>query len=223
MLDGYGSLVVQPSDWAPRMAADIGQRVARLREERGISAQQLADRCSDLGLPAMSRIVITRLENGRREAVSTAELAVLAAALDVAPVELLFPVGSQDLTEALPGQEWRTLYTVQWFIGKLKLDGFGGFYRPQRLADQTDTALLEEHEDTIGEWEKYLQRQIELNPMQSDEADREWNLVRTYMDRLEGTLRAVRSEMRHRGMLLPDLGSDVAFMTRIDEDGREDR
>src|ERR1035438_7158841 len=105
----------QEPGWAQGVAADIGRRVARYRGK--MSAQQLADRCKSAGMPALSRIVITRLENGRREAVSTAELQVLAKALDVAPILLLFPLG-HDLIEVLPGQEVGPYAAIEWFTGR---------------------------------------------------------------------------------------------------------
>ena len=55
-------------------------------------------------MPEITRPVLVKLEHGRREAVSAAELAVLAAALDIAPVLLLYPVGSAGFAEYLPGR-----------------------------------------------------------------------------------------------------------------------
>src|SRR5580693_5885692 len=77
--------------WAAREAAGIGRRIAQRRTALHMSAQQLAERCAGLGMPEITRPVLVKLEHGRREAVSTAELAVLAAALDTAPILLLYP------------------------------------------------------------------------------------------------------------------------------------
>ena len=55
-------------------------------------------------MPSLSRIVITKLENKRREAVSVAEIMLLAKVLEVAPVLLLFPLGKADKVELFPGQ-----------------------------------------------------------------------------------------------------------------------
>jgi hypothetical protein len=43
------------------------------------------------------------------------------------------------------------------------------------------------------------------------------------MDRLDDTLRAIRSEMRHRGMVLPKLDSDIAAFSRVGENDSEVR
>ena len=64
--------------------------------------QQLADRTAELGMP-IPRSVLANLESGRRDTVSVAEVLVLAAALDVAPIELICPVGFDKQTEMLPG------------------------------------------------------------------------------------------------------------------------
>ena len=95
----------QGGSWAAREAAGIGQRVARRRATARLSAQQVADRCADLGMPGLTRQVLARLEHGRRESVSTAELAVIAAALETAPVLLLYPVGLAETVEFLPGKD----------------------------------------------------------------------------------------------------------------------
>ena len=58
--------------WAIRLAADIGRSVAYHRsgepgaQGRRMSAQALASRCAELGLP-IGRVAITKLENGIRE------------------------------------------------------------------------------------------------------------------------------------------------------------
>ena len=62
-----------------------------------MSAQALADRCAELGMPSLKRQAITNLENGRRGMVTVEELLVLAQALDTSPVTLLMPDPSEEL------------------------------------------------------------------------------------------------------------------------------
>ncbi|MGX6511274.1 helix-turn-helix domain-containing protein [Rhodococcus sp. SJ-2] len=94
------------------MADSIGAMVRRRRDELNISAQKLADACTELGHP-IARNSISNLENGRRSEVSIAELAVLAEALDMPPVELLFGAALVNgEVEYLPGRTapaWRAL------------------------------------------------------------------------------------------------------------------
>lgn len=68
----------------------------RLREIRGLSAQDLADRCSELGAPQLSRGVISNIES-RKENVSIEEVLVLASALDVSPVQLFTPADDEQI------------------------------------------------------------------------------------------------------------------------------
>jgi hypothetical protein len=62
--------------------------------------------------------VITKLENGRKESVSTAELMVLAKALDVPPVMLMFPFGEQRMVEITPGEFIDPLDATYWVAGQ---------------------------------------------------------------------------------------------------------
>ncbi|MGW8374239.1 helix-turn-helix domain-containing protein [Streptomyces sp. ODS28] len=107
----------QRSEWAERLAATIAGEVFRYRRNQGLSAQALSDRCTERGMP-IPRAVISNLENGRRTNVSVAELLVLAAALDVPPAALAFPVGYTETTEALPDAPVPPFEAVRWFAGE---------------------------------------------------------------------------------------------------------
>lgn len=98
-------------DWTHRIGAHIGA----LRDQRGWSAQQLANRTRDVGVE-VSRSTIANLESGRKGSLSVVELAVIAAALDVAPVRLLFDVEGGPV-EALPGARCSGLAAADWFSG----------------------------------------------------------------------------------------------------------
>ncbi|OYN81698.1 helix-turn-helix domain-containing protein [Mycolicibacterium sphagni] len=106
-----------PRDWAERHAAQVAAEVRRLRQVRGWSAQKVADRCAQLGLPSVTRPVIADLESGRRKWVSTAELIVLARALDTAPLALLYPDPAASEARMLPHLRTTATYALQWFSG----------------------------------------------------------------------------------------------------------
>jgi transcriptional regulator with XRE-family HTH domain len=108
--------MTQPGGWATRMTRVIAAQVRRYRKERGLSAQRLADLCAQLGME-ISRSTISDLENGRRDSMSVAELLVLAAALEVPPVELAVPLARQERAEILPGAEIPTWDAGRWFRG----------------------------------------------------------------------------------------------------------
>lgn len=78
-----------------------------------MSIQALSDEVGRLGLP-IERPVLSNLENGRRHTVSLAELYVLAEALEVPALMLLFPLGRADAVEVLPGVEMTPWEALQW-------------------------------------------------------------------------------------------------------------
>ncbi len=102
--------------WEIEHAHRIGQEVQRLRKAAGLTAQQLGERAEELGLK-MTRQAISDLENGRRRYVTTAELLILAAALDTPPVCLVFPGPYEKLIEIIPGREGIEFDAAQWFSG----------------------------------------------------------------------------------------------------------
>src|SRR4051794_2181391 len=73
-----------------RASSLVASRVKELRRHRGMTAQQLCDRCAALGAPGITTNVLANIETRRRD-VSVDELLVLALALDVAPMHLLAP------------------------------------------------------------------------------------------------------------------------------------
>ncbi|MEV5940296.1 hypothetical protein [Streptomyces sp. NPDC051994] len=113
----------QDSDWNQRIAKRVGHEVARARQHltddrgRRMSAQTLADRCAALGHP-LDRSVIAKLEKGIRQTVSVADLLVLAEALELPPLALVFPVGYEDETEVLPGRLEHPVTGLRWASGE---------------------------------------------------------------------------------------------------------
>lgn len=85
--------------WAAGIAQRVAAEIRRLRGEH--SGQWLSDRTAELG-HRVSRTTISELENGKRMTVSVDALIVLAAALDVAVADLLYP--GIEPVELLPGR-----------------------------------------------------------------------------------------------------------------------
>lgn len=81
-----------------------------------MTAQALANRCAELGHP-LDRSVIAKLEKGFRQTVTVADLLVLARALEVPPVTLLFPLDEAEV-EVLPGELRPMWSAVQWFAAE---------------------------------------------------------------------------------------------------------
>ena len=103
-----------PQNWAEREAHRLSLAIYALR--KGASAQWLSDRTEALG-HRVSRSVISDLETGRRRYVTTAELTVIAAALNTSPVALVYPGPYDQDVELLPGVARREVAAAQWFSG----------------------------------------------------------------------------------------------------------
>jgi hypothetical protein len=106
----------EPNDWGEQQASRVAREITRLRGSR--SAQWLSDKTDELG-HRVSRSVIADMENGRRRYVTTAEIIVLAAALETAPVALLYPgpYPDDESVEYLPGCEISRFDAAQRFSG----------------------------------------------------------------------------------------------------------
>ncbi|WP_256820105.1 helix-turn-helix domain-containing protein [Dietzia sp. Die43] len=107
-------------EWAARQVALVGENVARLRHSLGLSAVQLATRTAEHGYP-ITRGTIAKLEGGHRGGkLDMAEVQVLAAALEVPPVELLFAGLPDESTEVLP-EVWVPAWeAMRWFTGEAR-------------------------------------------------------------------------------------------------------
>jgi transcriptional regulator with XRE-family HTH domain len=149
---GYCSAVEQDLDWNARIAKRIGEQVANAREGKGgrkMTAQALADRCAELGHP-LDRSVIAKLEKGIRQTVTVADLLVLAEALGVPPISLLFPLSEKEI-EALPRAVRPTWSAAQWFTAEGPFPPEPG--TPQgtvRWEPPDDYALFRDHEQRVA-------------------------------------------------------------------------
>lgn len=97
--------------WAEEQAKRIGKAVRDLRGNR--TGQWLSD---ETGLP---RTTISELESGKRKAVSTAELCLLAWALRVPPIRLIYPDLPDGPVEVVPGKRVPSIEAATWFSGEL--------------------------------------------------------------------------------------------------------
>jgi len=217
----YSALVTQDDDWPARMARLVAREVRRYREAQlpRMSAQQLSDRTAELGMP-IPRSVLANLESGRRETVSVAEVLVLAAALNIAPIELICPVGFDKQTEMLPGRMMDPLGAMRWFTGELKLDvtDAATTLRQPGSGEHSSTYLLEYHDELINRLRvKEAEAHRAVADAAKDDADERAHGEARYrmMDLADWRefaaepLRRTRAEMRERGMELPDLPADL--------------
>lgn len=108
--------------WPERFTAGIAAQIRRYREAKGWSFQQLADACTDRGYRTL-RTTLANLENGRRKSITVHELVVIADALDVPAVELLFPGLPEGDLEYLPGRTSIAWQALRRFTGETGVPG----------------------------------------------------------------------------------------------------
>jgi hypothetical protein len=189
-------------EWTAGLTKMIGERVAfyrkRVTDERGrmLTAVGLAERCSKLGLK-IERPAIAKLETGHRQTITIGEILVLAAALEVTPAALLFPVGFVPSMDVLPGDHKDPWDAYRWFAGA---DG--------------------ESDDPVSLWREHLRIEGEIERMDTfrahsmDPAHRlegarpplvTPQIFADNIDVLTGALRRVREAMREAGMAPPQL------------------
>lgn len=110
--------------WSAGVMRRIAQSVKARREERGWRQLDLANRCTAPGsdVVIIPRGAIAKIEIGQRD-ISIPELIVLAEALEVPPILLLFPTDQAEI-EWMPGQNLPALVAVNRFAGEAT-DGAG--------------------------------------------------------------------------------------------------
>ncbi|MEU5195221.1 helix-turn-helix transcriptional regulator [Streptomyces scabiei] len=226
---GYCSAVEQDAekDFNARVAGRVGKQVALAREGaagRKMTAQALADRCAQLGHP-LDRSVIAKLEKGIRQTITVAELLVLAEALGVPPIELLFPLAEADV-EALPGASRSTWAAAQWFMGERPLPGADG---------QVDTrwepplvyGLYRTHEYAVAECLRAAQRTYEIRTeatLAAGDDRAELNKIADVesarAQEMQVEIRAVRATLRSAGFEPPTLPSHLRKLDSEDGQGK---
>jgi transcriptional regulator with XRE-family HTH domain len=118
--------------WELGLAGRVGSAIQVRRKELDLTAQQLAERTKSLGYP-ISRVAISKIEGNKRAGkFDVAELLVLAQALELAPLQLLFPDELDDDIELLPGEGTLTSHAITWFTG-----GPGPMWPSREVAELT--------------------------------------------------------------------------------------
>ncbi|MEU3667578.1 helix-turn-helix domain-containing protein [Streptomyces virginiae] len=228
-----------PEGWAQYCTMLVALGVKRVRAERKMSAQQLSDRCAELGMP-IARSVLANLESGRRSSISLPEVLILARALRVSPIALCFPVGYVATYVATPFETVDTWAAVKWFTGEApfpgeraqateNIDAAGDPDKLRVLDGMSDMAGIYRHHDSYA---NYVRKQRE--GLESDRRQVAAQMEKGITDELHGRLLSVseqnvqiaegnliklRRTLRDAGLLvLPPLGDDLRD---LDELGQE--
>lgn len=186
----------------------IAGEIRRHRLAAGVSAQQLSDACARHGA-VIPRTVISNIENGRRTNISVSELLILARALGVPPVALIFPVGYVSEVEFLPEKESAPLEAVDWFAGEGLPPGVKETAWPPGTGSVQKWAvyLNRQHRDLVYKIFSLRRGAFEYQTMYPHEGDQaeEVLIARQRADVFVSHLSDLRKEMSRRGLLLPDI------------------
>lgn len=202
-------MVVADTDWSIGLVKTIAKRVQDLRKQRGMIAQDLADKVTALGYP-LNRATLAGFEAGRRTSINLPEFLALAAALNVPPAELIAPQGTGEPIELLPGQQTEDWAALRWLCGD----------------DAQSLELLRKHDKYVQDWRTDQQTVTELrqkaNGVTSVQPtnERAALLNKTAADYEKAAelaamaLGAYRQSMRAQGLVPPMLPPGLEFVDR---------
>jgi transcriptional regulator with XRE-family HTH domain len=211
-------MALSSNEWAAEIAKRVGRRVARYRAQvpgektkPGITAQALADRCTDLGMP-MDRTVIAKLEKGTRQTITVGEVIVLARALGVPPVALLFGLGEDESTEILPEKSSDTWEALKWFTGESdQLPGDRPTSEAERGAEPI--RLFRRHDQLVADWQKNnRQLQEAFGSMGLTPESSVVQMAAQGLRQIGESLQEVRRDMRRRALAPPPLIPELAYV-----------
>lgn len=134
--------------------AAIAMRVKEVRNRKGLTAQELADRLRAAGL-SWDRGTVTKLETGRRQNVSVVEWLALARVLDVAPIHLLVPLDDGHPYQVTPDEVQPAHRTRAWVRGVQPLSGTEQriFLTEVPLGEMRRREAKRELFERLGEWD----------------------------------------------------------------------
>ena len=199
-----------------------------------MSVQQLSAAVERFGV-TIERPVLSNLENERRSTISVAEWLVLAAALQVPPLLLLFPVGRVDVVEPVPDFEVSPLIALHWAeTGRFPAhtptrdDEWPPTPRPVEPAADEDARLIERyrrHRELIGAWQMADGKAEAVRRHWSgDERDAELARLESEQRVTAGALRDLRELLRSQELTPPELPtsySSAALRQALGEDDGE--
>ncbi|MCP9271245.1 helix-turn-helix domain-containing protein [Mycolicibacterium arenosum] len=127
-------------EWADELHRRVAAAIKAARSGR--SAQWLADETERIGFP-ITRAQIANYESGRKKGLDLTELLMLAAALRVPPVVLLFPDLPDGPVEALPGITVDSWDAAAWFSGEARAPDAGAGEKPETAESKRIWAVRE--------------------------------------------------------------------------------
>lgn len=146
--------------WSDQLRAHVASAIRARREERGLSASALADGTGGV----ITRDTIANLESGRKRVLDIAELIVLAKALGVAPISLLY-ARTNDVEQS-PGVVMSGLDATLWFAGYAEDNEMMDLYRYadaraqyEEYRQDPDEAERLSARSTLGQAKRHVRKQ----------------------------------------------------------------
>lgn len=128
--------------WTEEFVRRFGAAAKEVRGKR--SAQWLSDRTAELG-QRISPTVIAKLDSGHRgNVLHIWEVVLIAQALNVPPVALIYPDLIDGPVEIVPGAEVPTNDAIQWFTGERPMMLGGDLEKMDREELRSARAAIEE-------------------------------------------------------------------------------
>jgi transcriptional regulator with XRE-family HTH domain len=142
------------------LTQQVATNAQKIRKTRRLTLAQVAERMSDLGRP-MTLNGVSKIERGNR-GVDLDDVVALARALDVPPLVLVLPIGSEPAVELLPGYEVRPWTAARWFTGEQPLppEAPGKAWTDLQAWEHSPAALFRTHDELVRRWFR-IERSIE--------------------------------------------------------------
>jgi transcriptional regulator with XRE-family HTH domain len=147
------------------LSDSLAEVVRRTRREKGVTREQLAQRCAALGWPDLTVGALGSIETGRpdsdrkrRRQVTVDEWLVLAQALNVPPLVLVCPPKQSDV-ELFPGTYANPPEMIRWITGDIADQSerpawIEAHQLPSYRETSTPLVLLREHDWLAREWRR---------------------------------------------------------------------
>ncbi|MGW3653809.1 helix-turn-helix domain-containing protein [Streptomyces sp. NPDC000878] len=207
-------------EWEDHVMATVAGEVRRRRKELGWSAQDLADKCEDIGYP-IPRNVIANMESGRRASLALVEVMVLAKALRMSPISLIYPVGYTAQVRQLPYEDPRPTWdALQWFTGSSAAHDATDYMLDHFLAHDLElrSALAAVESEDYERWKV----KTAANRVQREAAERALARYADQAANAKQELRRHRDAIREGGGTPPHLPSPLADIDPPDTDTTEE-
>ncbi|MFF8491570.1 helix-turn-helix domain-containing protein [Streptomyces albidoflavus] len=216
----YGSRKAHDEDdvpeWVDQVMSTVAGEVRRRRRELGWSAQDLAERCEEIGHP-IPRNVIANMESGRRSNLPLVDVMILAEALNAPPICLIYPVGYVDDVQRLPLQDSVSpLDALLRFTGEDRdlgsNDDLLRYFRAHHGAQEQlrNAQHNEEYAHYYAETASTADRKAEALRAQARAAEA--------AEEAESQLRRLRAFIQEEGGTPPDLWPDVTGLAEFLQD-----